>query len=121
MNRLHDKGFISRPVGKAKSVVFTDDGERRSEHCFTSCSLCAAKPPASLPANPGHQEAGGRTARWSAGSKKQALVVVAMDDMRWRSCQHDTRVPRRQFKPTVSRSMTKDLATTPSGRARRRG
>jgi hypothetical protein len=34
MNRLHDKGFISRPVGKAKSVVFTDDGERRSEALF---------------------------------------------------------------------------------------
>jgi hypothetical protein len=33
-NRLHDKGFISRPVGKAKSVVFTDDGERRSEALF---------------------------------------------------------------------------------------
>jgi hypothetical protein len=26
MNRLHEKGFISDPVGKAKSVVFTEDG-----------------------------------------------------------------------------------------------
>lgn len=26
MNRLHEKGFISDPVGKAKSVVFTDEG-----------------------------------------------------------------------------------------------
>jgi hypothetical protein len=34
MNRLHEKGFISDPVGKAKSVVFTDDGERRSEALF---------------------------------------------------------------------------------------
>jgi hypothetical protein len=34
MNRLHEKGFISDPVGKAKSVVFTDEGERRSEALF---------------------------------------------------------------------------------------
>jgi hypothetical protein len=26
MNRLHDKGFISDPRGKAKSVVFTEAG-----------------------------------------------------------------------------------------------
>jgi hypothetical protein len=26
MNRLHEKGLISDPVGKAKSVVFTDEG-----------------------------------------------------------------------------------------------
>jgi len=26
MNRLHEKGYISDPVGKAKSVVFTDEG-----------------------------------------------------------------------------------------------
>src|SRR5712691_11092552 len=26
MNRLHEKGFISDPRGKAKSVVFTADG-----------------------------------------------------------------------------------------------
>jgi hypothetical protein len=26
MNRLHEKGFISNPVGKAKSVAFTDKG-----------------------------------------------------------------------------------------------
>ena len=34
MNRLHEKGFISDPVGKAKSVVFTEAGERRSEELF---------------------------------------------------------------------------------------
>ena len=34
MNRLHAKGFISDPVGKAKSVVFTEAGERRSEELF---------------------------------------------------------------------------------------
>lgn len=26
MNRLHENGYISDPVGKAKSVVFTDEG-----------------------------------------------------------------------------------------------
>ncbi len=26
MSRLHDKGFISDPRGKAKSVVFTEEG-----------------------------------------------------------------------------------------------
>ncbi|MGQ0815636.1 MAG: DUF6429 family protein [Gemmatimonadota bacterium] len=30
MNRLHAKGYISDPVGKAKSVVFTDEGLARS-------------------------------------------------------------------------------------------
>jgi hypothetical protein len=28
MNRLHDKGMISDPVGKAKSVVLTEEGQR---------------------------------------------------------------------------------------------
>lgn len=31
MQRLHAKGFISDPVGKAKSVVFTEVGLRESE------------------------------------------------------------------------------------------
>ena len=31
MNRLHEKGHISNPVGKAKSVAFTDKGLRESE------------------------------------------------------------------------------------------
>lgn len=26
MNRLHERGFITDPRGKAKSVVFTDEG-----------------------------------------------------------------------------------------------
>jgi len=26
MDRLHEKGFISDPRGRAKSVVFTEDG-----------------------------------------------------------------------------------------------
>jgi len=31
LDRLHRKGLIENPVGKAKSVVLTDQGLRRSE------------------------------------------------------------------------------------------
>jgi Domain of unknown function (DUF6429) len=31
MNRLHTKGFISDPRGKAKSIVFTEEGLRQAE------------------------------------------------------------------------------------------
>lgn len=31
MNRLHAKGFISDPVGKAKSVAFTEEGLREAK------------------------------------------------------------------------------------------
>ena len=31
LNRLHEKGYISDPVGKAKSVLFTEEGLRESE------------------------------------------------------------------------------------------
>src|SRR5215212_7602067 len=34
MDRLHRKGMISDPVGKAKSVVFTEDGRREAERLF---------------------------------------------------------------------------------------
>ena len=34
MNRLHDKGFISNPIGKAKSVILTDKGLEESERLF---------------------------------------------------------------------------------------
>lgn len=34
MNRLHERGYISDPVGKAKSVVFTEEGLRESEQLF---------------------------------------------------------------------------------------
>jgi hypothetical protein len=34
MNRRHAKGFISDPVGKAKSVVLTEEGQRRAERLF---------------------------------------------------------------------------------------
>ena len=31
MGRLHQSGYISDPVGKAKSVLFTEEGLRESE------------------------------------------------------------------------------------------
>lgn len=31
MSRLHEKGYISDPVGKTKSVLFTEEGARESE------------------------------------------------------------------------------------------
>lgn len=34
MNRLHEKGFIDDPVGKAKSVVFTEKGLGEAERLF---------------------------------------------------------------------------------------
>jgi hypothetical protein len=33
-NRLHEKGLIYDPVGKSKSVVFTDDGLQQAEALF---------------------------------------------------------------------------------------
>ena len=34
MNRLHDAGMISNPVGKAKSITFTLEGRERAEELF---------------------------------------------------------------------------------------
>ena len=34
MNRLHEKGYIFNPVGKAKSVGLTEDGLREAERLF---------------------------------------------------------------------------------------
>jgi hypothetical protein len=34
MNRLHEKGLISDPVGKAKSVVLTEEGLERCRELF---------------------------------------------------------------------------------------
>jgi hypothetical protein len=34
MDRLHEKGMTSAPVGKAKSVVFSEQGLRRSAALF---------------------------------------------------------------------------------------
>jgi hypothetical protein len=34
MNRLHEKGYISNPVSKAKSVRLTEEGKVRAEELF---------------------------------------------------------------------------------------
>ena len=34
MNRLHEKGHISNPKGKAKSVIMTEDGFKKSQELF---------------------------------------------------------------------------------------
>jgi hypothetical protein len=34
MNRLHEKGFISNPIGKAKSVAVTPEGCRKAKDLF---------------------------------------------------------------------------------------
>ena len=36
MGRLHQKGYITDPVGKAKSVVFTEEGVRESERLLNA-------------------------------------------------------------------------------------
>lgn len=35
-NRLHEKGLICDPVGKTKSVVFTEEGLKKSEELFNT-------------------------------------------------------------------------------------
>lgn len=34
MNRLHEKGYITDPVGKTKSVIFTEQGLQESDRLF---------------------------------------------------------------------------------------
>jgi len=34
MHRLHEKGMISTPFGKAKSVAFSDEGEKAAKAAF---------------------------------------------------------------------------------------
>ncbi|QEW06604.1 DUF6429 family protein [Nitrincola iocasae] len=34
MNRLHEKELIENPVGKAKSILFTEEGLKESERLF---------------------------------------------------------------------------------------
>lgn len=36
MSRLHEKGLISDPVGKSKSVAFTEEGMRESERLLAN-------------------------------------------------------------------------------------
>ena len=41
LNRLHERGWISNPVSKAKSVILTDEGARRSGELFDRLFLRA--------------------------------------------------------------------------------
>lgn len=34
LNRLHESGYIDDPVSKAKSVMLTDEGAKRSKRLF---------------------------------------------------------------------------------------
>ncbi len=34
MERLHNKGYITDPLGKAKSVILTDEGLKESQRLF---------------------------------------------------------------------------------------
>jgi len=39
LNRLHERGWISNPVSKAKSVVLTEEGARLSNELFEKLFL----------------------------------------------------------------------------------
>jgi Domain of unknown function (DUF6429) len=49
MNRLHEKGFISDPRGKAKSVVFTAAGLKQAERALEQLFSERLPTPARLP------------------------------------------------------------------------
>ena len=36
MNRLHAKGYIANPIGKAKSVGMTEEGYKKSKELFNT-------------------------------------------------------------------------------------
>ena len=42
MDRLYKKGMILNPVGKAKSVALTEEGQKRCEELFRQ-HFCSAK------------------------------------------------------------------------------
>ena len=46
MDRLHQKGLIGDPVGKAKSVWLTEEGAKRAEALFDQLFRGPAQPPA---------------------------------------------------------------------------
>ena len=45
MDRLHAKDLILDPVGKAKSVILTEEGRTRSEAAFYRLFACKDAPP----------------------------------------------------------------------------
>jgi len=44
MDRLHAKGLISNPIGKAKSVVLTEEGLQQSERLFEKLFAIVRRP-----------------------------------------------------------------------------
>ena len=42
LDRLHEKGMISKPAGKAKSVMFSEEGLLRSRELFQAMFVKAA-------------------------------------------------------------------------------
>ena len=55
MNRLHERGYITDPRGKAKSVVFTEEGLERAQRLLEELF--------SRPAEPNAAADGGRHSR----------------------------------------------------------
>lgn len=45
MSRLHEKGFISNPIGKAKSIVMTEEGLQESERLLKKLFAKSLKEP----------------------------------------------------------------------------
>jgi len=43
LNRLHERGFITDPKSKAKSVVFTEEGVEESQRLFETLFLRGSK------------------------------------------------------------------------------
>ena len=45
MSRLHEKGFISNPIGKAKSIVMTEEGLQESSRLLKKLFAKSLKEP----------------------------------------------------------------------------
>ena len=43
MERLHEKGYISNPRSKAKSVVMTEEGAKRAQELFEKHFMSGAR------------------------------------------------------------------------------
>lgn len=54
MDHLHKKGFISDPVGKAKSVILTEEGQREAERLFAEMFAVRRRSGSRAPLNQQH-------------------------------------------------------------------
>ena len=70
MDRLHEKGLISDPVGKAKSVVFTEEGLREAERLLRE--LVAAR----LENQTAHRAVGGNMPAYDFGWMWEELKLA---------------------------------------------